>query len=511
MRFKTWPVAALGLGSLLVLIAVSMLTSSRKAQEIYSQLDQLNTHHHDVDTKLRRLRSDVNLSGIFVRDYLLDVAREQAPEYRERLAEFRRTNMATVAELRAWLELARRSRFAASRHKLDEYWQTFEPLFDWTPAEKIFRSASFLRREVVPRREAVLAIAQEIEELNNANLADATRRGRRGGRRRFATTCAGCSGRQPAARLGRRADRRLPAAPARAALRRAASDRRGRRAPDARAVAAAGRHAGGRAEEPVARAARPRRAGAHCACGWSSAGSSARRPGVDARASARRSPNADSSWIRCSAPSAIWRSASGPACSTTSACSRRSSGTCAISPAGTAWTSSLTSHGDLDALPDRYRTCVYRAVQEALTNCVRHAQARIDHGERGRPRRSTGGVGDRRRHRPRSGAATQRPRSARHRGARQGTARDHDASRTAAGAGHDADDSPAAASRARWRSRLRVLLADDHGIVRRGLRSLLEEAGLSVVAEAADGLEAIRLVRGASAGSADSRHRHAED
>jgi two-component system, NarL family, response regulator NreC len=41
---------------------------------------------------------------------------------------------------------------------------------------------------------------------------------------------------------------------------------------------------------------------------------------------------------------------------------------------------------------------------------------------------------------------------------------------------------------------LRVLLADDHGIVRRGLRGLVEEAGLSVVAEAADGLEAIRLL-----------------
>jgi DNA-binding NarL/FixJ family response regulator len=40
---------------------------------------------------------------------------------------------------------------------------------------------------------------------------------------------------------------------------------------------------------------------------------------------------------------------------------------------------------------------------------------------------------------------------------------------------------------------LRVLLADDHGIVRRGLRALLEEGGISVVAEAADGLEAIRL------------------
>jgi DNA-binding NarL/FixJ family response regulator len=40
---------------------------------------------------------------------------------------------------------------------------------------------------------------------------------------------------------------------------------------------------------------------------------------------------------------------------------------------------------------------------------------------------------------------------------------------------------------------LRALLADDHAIVRRGLRSLLEEAGHSVVAEAADGLEAIQL------------------
>lgn len=39
-----------------------------------------------------------------------------------------------------------------------------------------------------------------------------------------------------------------------------------------------------------------------------------------------------------------------------------------------------------------------------------------------------------------------------------------------------------------------MLLADDHAIVRRGLRSLLEtDSTLTVVAEAADGLEALRL------------------
>jgi DNA-binding NarL/FixJ family response regulator len=40
---------------------------------------------------------------------------------------------------------------------------------------------------------------------------------------------------------------------------------------------------------------------------------------------------------------------------------------------------------------------------------------------------------------------------------------------------------------------LRVLLADDHGIVRRGLRTILEEAGHTIVGEAADGIEATRL------------------
>jgi signal transduction histidine kinase len=179
MRLKSWLVAALGLGSLLLLIVVSMQASSRKAQEIYTQLDALNTHHTNVDAKLRRLRSDVNLSGIFVRDYLLDIARERAPEYRQRLEMFRETNLATIAELRDLLP-GHEDQVLSLQTKLDDYWATFDPLFDWTPGEKLMFSVGFLRREVVPRRDAVLSIAQQIEELNNTNLqeqrAEATRR-----------------------------------------------------------------------------------------------------------------------------------------------------------------------------------------------------------------------------------------------------------------------------------------------------------------------------------------------
>jgi signal transduction histidine kinase len=169
MRLKTWLVAAIGLGSLVLLTAVSMTLSARRTEGIYEQLDQLNNHHRNVDVSLRRLRSDVNLSGIFVRDYLLDVERDHAPEYRQRIAEFRRTNNASLQELSELI--GSEEQIASLQTKLDDYWQAFDPLFDWTPGEKIVRSASFLRREVVPRREAVLAIAQDIETLNNDNLA----------------------------------------------------------------------------------------------------------------------------------------------------------------------------------------------------------------------------------------------------------------------------------------------------------------------------------------------------
>jgi signal transduction histidine kinase len=169
MRLKTWLVAALGLGTLVVLIAVSMSVSIRRVQEIYAQLDELGAHHRLVDANLRKLRSDVNLSGIFVRDYLLDIVRERAPEYRQQLEEFRRSSIATLGELRRLGQ--HDDRIASLQTKLEDYWAAFDPLFDWTPAEKILRSAAFLRREVVPRREAALTIAQEIEELNDANAA----------------------------------------------------------------------------------------------------------------------------------------------------------------------------------------------------------------------------------------------------------------------------------------------------------------------------------------------------
>ncbi|MBV9496932.1 MAG: sensor histidine kinase [Acidobacteria bacterium] len=169
--FATWPVAAAALGGMLLLIYASLATTSRKAEEIYAQLDQLNAHHRDVESTLRRLRGDVYLSSIYIRDYLLDTDREEVPEYRENLTDLRRRHTSTVQKLRALMPAGAEASMDSLDGGLDEYWKAFEPLFEWSAYEKMMRSGRFLRREVLPRREAVLSITSNIERLNNANMA----------------------------------------------------------------------------------------------------------------------------------------------------------------------------------------------------------------------------------------------------------------------------------------------------------------------------------------------------
>ncbi len=169
--FRTWPIAAAALCGLLILIYTSVATTSRAAEEIYAQLDQLNTHHREAENKLRRLRGDVHLSSIYIRDYLLDTDNEHAPEYRQRLEELRNSHAVTVGQLRKLLPPAAVPRIDSLDKRLNEYWQAFDPLFEWSMYEKIMRSGRFLRREVLPRREAVLSITTEIELLNNTNVA----------------------------------------------------------------------------------------------------------------------------------------------------------------------------------------------------------------------------------------------------------------------------------------------------------------------------------------------------
>ena len=171
MRLRTWPTVVGGLACLLLLILISSEVIRRKARDIYESLDQVNTLHRNNAVKLQTLRADIHLSGIYVRDYLLDNSHLTADSYRARLITLREATRKTLEELHASASPAERERIARLQSNLDDYWETYDPLFGWTPAQKLYLSAPFLRQNVLPRRNAVLELTRDIEALNNASLA----------------------------------------------------------------------------------------------------------------------------------------------------------------------------------------------------------------------------------------------------------------------------------------------------------------------------------------------------
>jgi signal transduction histidine kinase len=257
--------------------------------------------------------------------------------------------------------------------QLDEYWQTFEPVFDWTIGEKVFRSASFLRKEVVPRRESILAIAQEIEELNNANLAaqraEVARRQAvfRDDLRRllWQTVLLGMAVAVIAVlrlrTLERRSDeQRAIAQEAERQMRQLAQER------DA-AQEEERKHLSRELHDHVAQVLTALRM---------ELGRIERTPApADARigAAVAESKRLVDSMFRTVRDLALGLRPS-------------MLDDFGLQPALEWHVRDVTSRygvnvdlhvdGDFDILPDRHRTCVYRAVQEALTNCVRHAKAR---------------------------------------------------------------------------------------------------------------------------------------
>ena len=169
MKFKTWPVAAAGFAGLLLLIVIANYRSSHVAAAIHAEADRRSIEHHVIDGKLRRLRSAIHFSSIYVRDYLLDVANEHNDEYRQLLGEYKAQGQEMAADLKVLI--ARPGEMELLESRLDEYWRSLDPLFGWTREDKLRQSANFVRRELVPRREAVLEIAYQIENLNETTLA----------------------------------------------------------------------------------------------------------------------------------------------------------------------------------------------------------------------------------------------------------------------------------------------------------------------------------------------------
>ena len=156
----------------------------------------------------------------------------------------------------------------------------------------------------------------------------------------------------------------------------------------------------------------------------------------------------------------------------------------------------VSADDDADDLPDEHKTCIYRLVQEAVNNSARHANARTVEVD-GEARRASACSSRARRWRRLRHALRPRPGPAGHGRARAPPGRASLQIDSQLGRGTlITAELPAGRTRTATTEMMpiRILLADDHTVVRDGLRALLEkQPDMTVVGEAADGRDSVRL------------------
>ncbi|MEO8051219.1 MAG: ATP-binding protein [Acidobacteriota bacterium] len=159
-----------GFGGLLVVIALGGFDASRVLRQIRNEDDQIRKQFLFRNHLLNDIRSELYLSGTYVRDYLLDPEPERAATYRTSLEEVRRQMESALLSYGRQEESGDTGHYTALKLELAGYWEVIRPILDWDANQRRQRGYIFLRDDVFPRRAAMLAIAGQIADINEQQL-----------------------------------------------------------------------------------------------------------------------------------------------------------------------------------------------------------------------------------------------------------------------------------------------------------------------------------------------------
>lgn len=170
MLFRSRIALAVGFGGLLSIMALAGIDALRVLSHFRQRDNQIRRLYLAENHALNDIRSDVYVSGTYVRDYLLEPEPGRADAYRGNLEQVRKHMQAALDAYRLQVKPAGLQHYTALRAELNDYWSILNPIFRWDTAERRRSGYAFLRDQVFPRRQNMLALADQIANLNERQL-----------------------------------------------------------------------------------------------------------------------------------------------------------------------------------------------------------------------------------------------------------------------------------------------------------------------------------------------------
>jgi len=151
-----------GFGILVLLIFITGLGVVSRASLLFREVSTINTEFRQLSLDLERLRSDMFLVGSYVRDQLFDADSDSIEDRRKRFLKSRSTVETRLIAISQNVDPEQRTEFDELRMEIEAYWKVAEPVFTHVDGEA--RSVRSL--QLTLRRNSVLAIVATIGSIN---------------------------------------------------------------------------------------------------------------------------------------------------------------------------------------------------------------------------------------------------------------------------------------------------------------------------------------------------------
>ena len=163
----------LGFGGLLLGILAAAIGTLTALDRVSGEETGIGKSFLERVGALDQMRSQIYLSGTYVRDFLLSPDASGAAAQGARLEALEVDTRKALDAYARSLDPAERQPFAALRAEIEDYWGVLKRMEAWSPEQRNQQRDSFFYDELVPRRTAMLQIADRIALVNERGLARA--------------------------------------------------------------------------------------------------------------------------------------------------------------------------------------------------------------------------------------------------------------------------------------------------------------------------------------------------
>ena len=159
-----------GFGGLLLLLAFTGANTLSVLSRIQTRDETIRLDYVHRDRLLEDLRSDLYLSGTYVRDLILEPDPTRADIHRSELTQARKRVDWAIAAYQKIEREEEKAPFERFKREVNMYFDSLQPALQWNAEQRRRLGYLFMRNSLLPRRTIIVRLADQIGHLNQDQM-----------------------------------------------------------------------------------------------------------------------------------------------------------------------------------------------------------------------------------------------------------------------------------------------------------------------------------------------------